>query len=172
MARHGRGKGKYRKYNSRFQVLPVKTSIALLTLGNNTAITSSITALSDDFWVQSADLTWTLTFATPGEGPLMVGLNNGDLTATEIKEALEALPSSRSDIVNRERARRPVRKVGQFTSLLGSEVLNDGQKVRTTIKMYLAEGVELEAFVFNASGAALTTGTFVDLYGNLYGEWR
>ncbi len=170
MAKH-KSKAKYRKYNSRFQVLPVQNVLNLSTLADATVVTSSITAITDDFWVQSADLTWTIDGNTAGEAPIFVGLNNGDLSVTEIKEALQALPASRSDIVSRERARRPVRRVGGFSGQSGQS-LNDGKPIRTTIKMYLAESTELEMFALNNSGATLTTGGVIDVYGVLYGEWR
>ncbi len=160
--------------NKAFQALPVNASLALSTLATETALTVALSALADDFYVISADLTWTIRDLTGGEDPIHVGLANGDLSVAEIKEAINAAPTSRSDIVAREHARRPIRRIGSFVSgsanLFGN-YLNDGKPIRTKVKMYLAEGVELNAFAFNASGAALTTGAVMRVYGTLYGRW-
>ncbi len=171
MARH-KGKFKYKKQNSRFQALPVNAALSIGTLADQTATTGNLTAITDDFWCQSADLSWSMDDHTAGEGPLMIGVNNGDLTGAEITEALDAAPVSRSDIINRERARRPVRRMGVFSGLSTNEALFDGKLQRYPLKIYLAESIELEMFVFNNSGAALTTGTVINVYGTIYGEWR
>lgn len=154
-------------------MIPVNITFSLSMLNSETALASTMTALSDDFWAQSADLTWTIRLQTAGEAPIFCGIANGDLTVVEIKEALNASPISRSDIVAREHARRPVRKVGAFNSPTTDDfTLNDGKPVRTTIKMYMAEGTELNAYVFNASGGALTTGAVVRVWGSIYGSWK
>lgn len=166
-----------RKTNSKSQVLPVNGSFDLLTLASETAFLGALTQLEDDFWVQACDLSWSYQNADFGEGPIAVGLANGDLTATEVKEAINASPVSRSDIVARERSRRPIRKVGQISTNTSQatdvtdNVLNDGNPVRTTVKMYLAEGTELNCYAFNLSGAALSTGAILRVFGNLYGRW-
>jgi len=74
--------------------------------------------------------------------------------------------------VEREQARRPVRRSGSFTGLSTNERLNDGKAVRTKISMYLAEGIELDAWAFNGSGSALTTGAVVHIWGTVYGVWK
>ncbi len=158
--------------NSNFQVIPVDSNVTLGTLASETVIASGLTALDDDFWIQSADLQWSLLNAAGGQTPLMFGVANSDLSVTEIDEAIEASPTSKSDIIARERARRPVRKIGNFTGPASDVEWNDGRPMRSTIKMYLAEGVELNAWVKNKSGAVLTTGGIVRVFGNLYGSWR
>ncbi len=171
MGKRSKEPAKYRKYNSSFQVLPVSFSSGFSGLADLTVITNPLFAINDDFWVQSADLTWSIGGHTEDQGSVNVGLALGDLSVTEIKEALEALPVSRSDIIARERARRPIRKVGTFPGLESDESLNDGRPIRTTVKMYLAEGVDLNAYVYNTSGGSLTAGTYRCL-GNVYGQWK
>ncbi len=160
--------------NSAFQALKVNAILTLGALGLETAITQALTVLADDFWVQSADLAWTIRLLTSLEGPVALGLANGDLSVAEIKEAINASPVSRSDIIAREQARRPIREVGQVSADSDGGVLqlNDGQPVRTSVKMYLAEGTELNAFAFNQTGVALTTGAIVRIWGTLYGTWK
>ncbi len=150
----------------------MNVNVGLAALANNTVIKTPLVTLNDDFWIQSGDLSFALQDATASEGPLYFGVNSGDLSVAEVKEALNALPTSRSDIIEREKARRPVRRVGQFSVAGVEEVFNDGRVKRITIKMYMAEGTDLEAFVMNVSGATLTTGAIVQISGILYGEWR
>ncbi len=163
-----------RTQNSKFQVLKVNAILSLGALAAETAIVQALTQLADDFWAQSCDLSWAWDSATAGDGPIGLGIANGDLSVAEIKEAVNASPVSRSDIVNREHARRPIRQVGQLFGVAGSSMfmLQDGKQVRTKIAMYMAEGTELNAYVFNLGGVALTTGSAIRIYGNIYGEWR
>lgn len=173
MAKHTRRRKKpYRKINSAFQVLPVNVTFALGALTNGTVVTQALTAISDDFWVQSVDLVFALQDFTASEGPLWFGVANGNLTTVEIAEALVAQPSHRADIIPREEARRPVRRIGMFAGLTTEEVYNDGVIKRTSCKFYLAESAEIEAWCQNVSGATLTTGGIVNVNGVVYGEWR
>ncbi len=165
-------KKRYQKFNSKFQMIPINTTAALGTLASGALDESAVTQLTDDFWVQSVDVSITLRDATAGEGPLSFGFANSDLTTAEIIESIDSSPTHRSDIIARERARRPVRRVGQFAVLSGAEVHNDGKEERVTIKMYLAEGDELSFWTRNNSGATLTTGAVISLVGKIYGEWR
>ncbi len=170
MARHRRRQR--RPTNTSFQALPVNGVLSLGTLANATALAGALTVITDDFWFQSGDLSWTLDGMTAGEGPIYVGLSNGDLSVSEIKESINAIPTSRSDIINRERARRPIRRVGQFSVVDTGEKLFDGRTERQTIKMYVAEATQLNFFAFNQSGASLTTGGVLSVYGTLYGNWK
>ncbi len=158
--------------NSKFQALPINIQIALTTLGNAALLATAMTALgTTKFRTISADLQWSLRGSTPGEGPLQVGLANGNLTGAEIIENLDANPSSQNDIIALEWARRPVRRSGAFAVIAANETLNDGKPIRTKLRTYLDEGVELNAWVRNQSGAVLTTGAIVTIQGTLYGVW-
>lgn len=161
-----------RSFNSARQVLPVDDQSVLGTLADGTVLRSGLTALTDDFWFQAADLSWAIDGHTIAEGPIVVGIAHGDLSVTEIKEAIEAKPTNRGDVVAREQARRPVRIIGQFSGDTANEKLNDGKPIRTPVKMYVAEGVELNMFSFNKSGAPLTTGATINIQGYLYGSWK
>ncbi len=150
----------------------VDITIALLTLGTGTIIDGDLTALgTTKYRVVSMDLLWTIRDHTAGEGPIEVGIANGDLSNTEIGEALDANPTSPSDIVTIERTRRPVRIAGLFPGLLTEEALNDGKVIRTKLRTILDTGIELIAWVRNDSGAMLTTGTVVGIHGTVYGYW-
>ncbi len=146
--------------------------MALGTLGNGVAIAVALTSLgATKVYCISADLQWALDDATGAEGPIAVGMASGDLTVGEMVEAIDAQPTSRSDRIPMERARRPVRKAGQFSVFSTHETLNDGKAIRTPLKFYIDEGVELMAYARNRSGATLTTGAVLTVTGTLYMTW-
>ena len=167
MAKHGRG-----RKASRFQAIPVDVQIALGALGASIVTSGALTNLgTTKFRVVSTDLTWSLKDKAIGQGPIKVGIFNGDLSNTEVGEALDASPTSMADIVGREQARRPVRSVGQFSAGSTDSVLNDGKPIRQKLVTMLDEGVELEAFARNGDSGTLTTGVLIDIVGFIYGYW-
>lgn len=145
--------------------------MALSTLASETVLTQECLALSDDVFLLSADLMVSLYGHTSGEGPLLVGLANDLYSVTEVKEAINAAPTKRSDVIQLEHQRRKVRKIGLFHGNNTEEVLNDGKPIRVPIKFGLGASDDLNMFVMNMSGAALTTGSFVRLVGQAYGKW-
>ncbi|MFQ0997904.1 hypothetical protein [Gilliamella sp. CG33] len=168
MAKKGKGRGR----RSRFQVVRVNTNLALLTLADTIVLSADITAITQSAYMISADLTWAVRGLTAGEGPIEVGLASADLTDVEIAEALDASPVNESDIIARERTRRPVRHVGVFAGVLTEETLNDGKKIRSKVKMAMGEGTDLEMYARNESGANLTTGAVIEVAGKVYLNWR
>ncbi len=165
MAKRRRGGGK-------FIALPVEQTNALSTLGDKIVKAASLTGFdSTKFRCVAVDLYWALQGATPTEGPLEVGIANGDLSVTEIGEMLDANPTSQSDIVALEQIKRPVRRSGQFPVQAANEVIADGRKVRTKLHTILDTGIELVFWVRNNSGGALTTGAVVECTGTIYGYW-
>ncbi len=166
-------KKKSRRGGGNFQVLPVKAEVDLGTLAQNAVVTVDLTALGvTEYQVVSADLIWSIEGMASVDGPVQVGLANGDLSGTEITEKLDANSSSASDVIARERQRRPVRQVGQIGEVggTGARVLNDGKPIRTKFRTKLATGIELEAWVRNLA-AALVTGATVHINGQVYGYW-
>ncbi len=107
---------------------------------------------------------------TVGEGPLRIGLFQGDLSNTEVGEHLDARPTGPSDRIAIERSGRPVRKVGKFADGVADEKLNNGVVIRTKLGFFLDEGIELEAYVRN-DGSDLTTGATAHVSGTLYMRW-
>ncbi len=161
-----------RASTARFQVIKFNANLALTTLGSTTVLTQVLSALSQDFYAVSADCRWAIRGLTAGEGPLVVGYANSDLSVTEIAEGLDASPSSESDIIARERTRRPVRSAGTFSGVATEEVLNNGKPIRTKLKFNLANSLEVNAWIRNESGAVLTTGAVLEMQGKIYGYWR
>ncbi len=157
-----------------FVAIPFSTSVPLLTLADNVLVVASLlaSAFGEDIFVISVDASWALRSNTINEGPLEVGYAHGDLSISEVQENLVAELTDPDDIIQRERARRPVRRVGMFSGQSIDQSLNDGVKLRTKIKFSISDGLFLNFWVKNLNGASLTTGAVVELHGNLYGRWQ
>ncbi len=161
-----------RKFDGNFQAQKVDESLTLGALADAAVTAAVITgALAQDSFAISADLIWTLSGHTAGQGPISVGFANQSLSTTQIAEAVDATPSSRSDTIARERARRPVRMVGAFPGLLSEEALNNGNMFRSRLGISLANSADLEIWARNQSGAPLTTGSIIKVFGKLFIRW-
>ncbi len=125
----------------------------------------------EDFYAISADLLWGIREQTPGEGPVAVGLCHGDYSTAEVKECLTANLLDPDDKIDQEHSRRLVRKSGIFPGLLSEETLALGQMIRTKLRFMIRDGKSLKFYGYNKSGAALTTGTIIEVIGTLYGRW-
>ncbi len=163
---------KRRRRNRNFQAWPVDQSITLGALANNTVLKSTLINLTQEAYMISADLTWAVHDGTSGEGPIDVGVADNALSVTEINEKLSAAPVSQSDRISLERATRPVRVAGVVPDLGTLPTLNDGKKIRTSMKWMQAAAVDPCMWARNKSGATLTTGTIVHATGVIYGVWR
>ncbi len=163
---------KKRGKNRNFQAIPVQNAMALGTLADGVVISAALANLTQEAWMIRADLLWMTRGVTSGEGPLTVGIADGELSVTEIAEAEDASPTSQSDRVARERASRPVRRVGAFPLAAPDEVLNDGKPIRTTMKWMEAGDNEPEFYARNQGGATLTTGGVVEVTGTLFIAWK
>ncbi len=170
-----KSKIKTKKHNRRknFVAIPFFSEMALGTLGDDTVVLTSIIGSNflEDIFCISIDLLATITDLANGEVPIVVGFAHGDLTVTEILEFLGAELVDPDNIIQRERARRPVRRTGQFSDPTGAGHLADGLKVRTTLKFSIGNDHSLSFWAVNRSGAALTTGSIIKLSGTLFGRW-
>ncbi len=164
---------KFRKNRRDFVAIPFSAAITLSTLADNIVLTDGLTnAFLEDLFVIAVDSLWSIHGLTAGEVPIIFGFAHDDLNVTEIAEHLGAELIDPSDIITRERARRPVRKVGQFArGALTEQQLNNGLLERTRIKFMVGDGHTLAAWVQNRSGATLTTGAIVEISGTLFGRW-
>ncbi len=168
-------KTKTKKFNRRknFQAIPFSDQLALSTLGEDTILSKAPTgAVTESYFAISVDTLWAIRGHTVQEGPIVVGWAHGDLSVSEIKEALVAELIDPSNIIVREHARRPVRRSGIFIGTLSHEVLNDGRPIRTPMRFTIDTGHTWQYFAFNQSGAALTTGTVLEVHGVMYGRWN
>lgn len=169
-----------RRRSGNFQVIPEDGSITLLTLGSNTAIEATgITLAMDCKWI-SADVVATLDGGTELEDPVMFGIAAANLTVTQIKECLEASPTTKYNYPAVEHAARPVKILGAFlpsgAASVPSKTLNGGRSVRARLSMIqviLPASDKLpQFFAWNRSGAALTTGGVVRFQAKHYVNWR
>ncbi len=161
-----------RTRRGRLVVLPINAQITLGTVADGVAVLANlIQSLTEDIWIHSVDLTWALRGLTDGEVPIQVGISQGDLTVTEIVEAVTAAPTGPGDIIANEKARRPVRISGQFGDSGVDQTLAHGEMIRTKARFLVSDGKAFNAWALNRSGANLTTGAIVRVTGRLYGRW-
>lgn len=165
-------KHKRKRSDTNFVAIPVSATITLATLADVTVLAQALTGLTQEVNLISCDLTWSLTNATGGEGPLIVGLSHGIYTVAQILEFIQASPTNKSDLIAMERAKRKIRQVGNFVVNASDEVMNDSKPIRTKLRFDLDEGAELDAWVFNRSGATLTTGALIRINGTIYARWK
>ncbi len=156
-----------------FVAIPFEQSLPLSTLGNDVVVAADILGadFARDFYGISIDSAWGMAGHTAAEGSISVGFAHNDLSVAEIAENLVAEITDPSDIIARERARRPVRKVGKFIGQEVAEQLFDGVMRRTKLKFPIGEGHGLAMWAVNRSGAAFSTGTNMIVEGVLYGRW-
>ncbi len=160
-----------------FQVIPFTANITLGTLNVGVVVQAAIINFGEDYFALSVDAVWTLTQIDTGEGPLDIGFSHGDLSTGEIGEALDAEVSDPDDIIQRERARRPVRRSGQLSprdgSLAGGQSqLDDGAKVRTRLKFSIGDGHTLDVWARNRGAGNLAGGMIIVVDGTIYGRWQ
>ncbi len=160
------------KHGKRGYVRPAKVSasLPLLTLANLDVLGEVFPDTVDKpTFAVSMDGLWSLINATPGEGPIEVGVAHSDYSDAEIEEWIENQGSwGSSDLVGQEVAKRKIRSVGEFANNVTDEVLNDGKPIRTRLRFMLNAGATLKYWAYNRSGAALTTGGSVSLSGNIW----
>ncbi len=108
---------------------------------------------------------------TAGEGPILYGLC-WELTSIELAEALNSDPQGEDDTVEVEEAGRKVIVLGSIPAG-GTADVNPSLYERVSIPWKdVPEGSTLKFFVFNASFAALSTGTIVRFNATALAEWR
>lgn len=153
--------------------IPVKKTESLSTLADGTLVLEALTGVLEmNARITSADLSFALDGATPGEGPLQIGVSHGDYSVAEVEENLEVAgllgPAAK---IEQEQSNRLVRTVATFGSVSASEVVNDGKSVKTRLNWLIEEGNFLAMWTYNNSGAPLTTGTRTRVWGHLNGYW-
>ncbi len=161
----------------RKSLVPIKftTQLALGTLADETVVSvATVDSLEQDFDIVSTDLTCATRNHTANEGPIDFGLQEQGYSVTEVAEALDASPLSQYGPAN-ERSNRKVRLYGTFSGDATEEAINDGEPIRK--KMFLkafghSTFAAARVWVRNRSGAALTTGTVVEIQGTHWGRWK
>ncbi len=169
MAKHPK-----RRRRTGFRVLPFSVGAAAGTVANGAVATATVSDVVDDrVWFMSLHTTVGTRGFTAGEGPIVVGVAHSDYTAAEIEECLEAQAAwDSSDLVAREQARRKVRTIGTFPIVTANDVLNDGRQMKIKLGWMAELGMTLDFWIWNKSGATLTTGGIVTFDGRVYASRR
>lgn len=109
---------------------------------------------------------------TTGEGPLIIGLTNADLSVSEVAEALAADPQKPDDVPGSEQSMRQIMPIWFVPKNQPSN--NEIQRLVEIPYPWklVAEGDGLAWFVANLDGSALTTGALVDIFSTTIGEWN
>ncbi len=169
MANKRRGK---RRYHKNFAAIPFSQAVALATLADDTVLLSAIlTTLVEDLYISSVKCSWGLRGLTAGEGPLNVGYAHGDLTVAEVKEFLDAELDDPDDIIQKERASRPVRHAGMYQGLAANEFIRNGEMIKTICKFTVGNDKSFNFWIHNRSGGTLATGAVVVIQGTIFGRW-
>ncbi len=156
----------------RQQISHLIDAIALLTLANVTAIIGNLdidSTREQGVILKQFKAAFSLVGNTAGEGPIVYGLCT-ELTALEVAEAMNADPQFMDDVPASEQANRRVFPVGIFNSNANSSEHHDLEEVHYPWKE-VPENQTLKWFVFNGSGAALTTGAVATIVAAAVTDW-
>ncbi len=159
---------------SRQQVQHIVSEVALGTLANLTAIAIALTpdaSREQGARIKQLKLAISYKGKTAGEGPLIVGLCDSNLSVAEIAEAILADPQHVADVPATEQGNRRV-----FPIWIIPAGLTADDRIQKTEEVHypwkdMEESQGLKFWVFNADGNALTTGTEVTVDGSIVGEW-
>ncbi len=154
--------------------------ITLGALNANAAIKqANPLVLAEDFRVLKSEHYLTMESATfvAGDGPIIVGIANNELSAAEIAGCLNTDgPLNRNDRGNTETAMRAVFPFIQMPFVenavgLAPGIPNDGAPVKDTHRWTYSNPEGFTLFAFNHGGSALTTGGILRNLSTYYGVW-
>ncbi len=176
MAKHSR-----KRRSGNFVAIPINGSLTVGALANQAVVLDDILGgnLTEDLFVMSVDIQGAMIGLTAGEGdPSQLGFCHGDYTAAEVAENLNVILLGPASKIQQEQARRLVRKTGLLagdglaTQVAMTLIGKDGSRlVRTKLKFTVQDGVTINMFLFNNSGATMTTGATFRYSGTVYGRW-
>ncbi len=123
-------------------------------------------------------LRWKMGFfgktAGANEGPLGYGFSK-DLTIAQISECFAADPQSSQDDEQLERSHRNLLLLGMIDQIETESSIGKDSRSLKNAKWPgwpIIEGETWDVFVFNFNPSnALTTGAFLQMYFELYGDW-
>ncbi len=109
---------------------------------------------------------------TSGEHGLIVGIADGQLSATEIEEAInDDGPTFREQVPQAERADRRVNVLGVFSGNPAGETLQESKQFDVPRHSWSEERAGWQWFVVNDSGASYTTGQIVTFLATHVIQW-
>ncbi len=163
MAKHGRGRKKFRRY-LRGQVV-LGQALGALATGSGIRIIPPDT-VEESTWCSSVRCTYAISDWTDGadEGPLIFGIAHSDYSLPEVEEWIENTQSwSIGALPEQEIARRKIRRVGELGD---NGELNDGKPVTTKCGWMLHSGDNIIWWVWNTGAQSLTTGADFTVNGH------
>ncbi len=173
-----------KRNNKNFAVLNTSVALSLSTLSDDTVLDATLmsSALTEDFFLISADMSCSIRGLTAGQGdPMSFGICHGDYAAAEIRQNLDNEYLGPGTKIEQEQSRRLVRESGilqqqgnqddTFTNL--NAIGRDGSRIiRTSCKFFIESGRTVKTWIWNRSGGSLTTGATAEIRGKLYGRWH
>ncbi len=147
------------------QQLPTAESFTLGTLGNNTGLIANNSSLVQNFKSVSIHESWGLNGLAAGDGPILYGIQDGELTLAELEEYLEAAITDERDTPQAEQVQRPIQVLGSLG--LRQETVFIRQK---SILPTFRENRGFTHWIYN-HGPAMTTGALVFVKGRFFGRW-
>ncbi len=164
-----------RKRNPNFVAIPFNAGLSLAGLVNDVVVVQGTlgAAFGEDIYIISVDAAWSTSGMVSGEGPINFGFSHGDLSVTEVLETLDSEVTDPDDIIARERARRPVRRVGTMPGFVTNEVLLNGTTVRTRVGFSVGDGHTLDFYAVNRSGSTISSASQrLEIQGTIFGRWQ
>ena len=149
---------------------------ALGALGADTVIKIGGVSITEDFRILKSIVAAHCTGLTDREGAgLLLGIANGELSVTEIKECLEADgPVDRNDALGSEHAERQAHIVGQldFQDAIAGVFKGEmgGSPITDKFRWTYSDPEGWDWFIYN-SGPILTTGGSATVVATNYGVW-
>ncbi len=127
-------------------------------------------SMSDDFRIIKSE--YYMDYGTQAAGDvIIVGIADGELTAAEIEECIEASPTDRNDNLTNERAMRPVWPL----EILGENSTGSGNLLKegsTSLKWTFSDAEAWQWWAYNLDASnALTTGGIVFIFAKHFGVW-
>lgn len=151
-----------------------KAEISVGALASDDAISTIVeTNLVEDFRILKTE--WFFAWRAPDftEGPILVGMAAGGLSAAEIEETIESVPSQMADVPPAERSMRPVWPLAvmmlQTDGTVGDpHTLKQGEfNPRWTMPNPLG----WSWWIYNHGNAALTAGGVFHIVAKHFGVW-
>ncbi len=126
----------------------------------------------------SADLTWTWSEVTDGNGPIDVGVAHGDYSVTEISEWFNSASFSQSDKIEREENARGrfIKQAGTIsatarggaTAATNAGQLANGAVKRLKLGFLIEDGGTVNIWARNADAVLLATGSILRASGKVW----
>lgn len=109
-----------------------------------------------------------------GDGPLALYLASGDLSTTEVAEAIETTagqPLRRDDLIGDEQALRPVYYLGMIENSVADNGARKMMEWSWNIRWTFGEANAFTIVAVNVGSGALTTGGTIRFHHTAFGVW-